>query len=221
MKALALSATVALVVLAPVPPQELTATFIGNAAVQISDGETTLVSDFPYQSGAFGYMAYDRSTFAPTTPVTLIISHQHADHWSPSARRDDGWRVLGPAAVVSGLARNAVVPMAPEVAVGAATVAPIRTSHANLEHYSYRVSWRGLRLYFTGDTEDPSPLLAESDLDVAFVTPWLLKAVLARAGRMPARQVVVYHHTERERLPECATNCRIPRQGERWSLAQR
>ena len=33
--------------------------FIGNMAFSISDGKTTLYSDFPYESSAFGYMKYD------------------------------------------------------------------------------------------------------------------------------------------------------------------
>jgi hypothetical protein len=33
--------------------------FIGNQAFLITDGNTTLLTDFPYTSGAFGYMTYD------------------------------------------------------------------------------------------------------------------------------------------------------------------
>ena len=33
--------------------------FIGNAAFRITDGTTTLLTDFPYRSGASGYMSYE------------------------------------------------------------------------------------------------------------------------------------------------------------------
>ena len=57
------------------------------------------------------------------------------------------------------------------------------------------MSWRGQELYFTGDTEEPAALLDQEGLDVAFVSPWLLDAVLGRGERVNARQVIVYHHT--------------------------
>jgi hypothetical protein len=43
----------------PAQAPSLTATFIGNMAFAITDGATTLYTDFPYESGVFGYMAYD------------------------------------------------------------------------------------------------------------------------------------------------------------------
>lgn len=39
---------------AAAPAGELKFTFIGNMAFHVTDGKTTLVSDFPYRSGAFG-----------------------------------------------------------------------------------------------------------------------------------------------------------------------
>ncbi|MCI0415294.1 hypothetical protein L0222_21180, partial [bacterium] len=39
--------------------EELEFRFIGNMAFAISDGKVTLYTDFPYESGAFGYMKYD------------------------------------------------------------------------------------------------------------------------------------------------------------------
>jgi hypothetical protein len=43
----------------------------------------------------------------------------------------------------------------------AIAVTAIPTAHANVEHYSYRVDWNGLSLYFVGDTDDPTALLAQ------------------------------------------------------------
>ena len=39
------------------------------------------------------------------------------------------------------------------------------------------------------------------DLDVAFVSPWLLEAVLEKKGRVDARHVVCYHQTPDEKVP--------------------
>ena len=43
-------------VVAPSPGIE--ARFIGNSAFEVSDGTATILIDFPYQSGAFGYMTF-------------------------------------------------------------------------------------------------------------------------------------------------------------------
>ena len=82
------------------------------------------------------------------------------------------------------------------------TFRPLATPHASLEHYSYVVEWRGLRLYFTGDTEDTASLLAARELDVAFVSPWLLRTVQKQGRRIDARHIVVYHHRDAETVVE-------------------
>jgi L-ascorbate metabolism protein UlaG (beta-lactamase superfamily) len=103
--------------------------------------------------------------------------------------------VIGPKDVVQGLEARAL-PLAPRIEYRGMLIEPVATAHADREHYSYRVTWKGLRLYFTGDTDDVEPLLKESQLDVAFVSPWLLEAARERRARIGARRVVVYHHAE-------------------------
>jgi L-ascorbate metabolism protein UlaG (beta-lactamase superfamily) len=201
------------------PPLQIQ--FIGNEAVAVSDGRLLLVTDFPYQSGAFGYMRYEPSALDPAgRSVVLLITHRHDDHFDPRAVRDTSWRVLAPAEVARRLPSGLVLPLDTVVSVGGATVRPIATSHHNgaVEHYSYLVEWAGRRLYFVGDTEDPAALLAQRHLDVAFVSPWLWKAVRNRNARIDARQVVIYHHRTGETVPGCTGTCRVPSQGERWTL---
>lgn len=72
----------------------------------------------------------------------------------------------------------------------------------------------GRRLYFSGDTESPAHLIVLRELDVAFVSPWLYRAVLKAGGRVDARRVVIYHHESTEAVPECRQGCHVPRQGE-------
>jgi L-ascorbate metabolism protein UlaG (beta-lactamase superfamily) len=195
--------------------------FIGNEAVAISDGRLLLVTDFPYQSGAFGYMRYEPSVLDPAgRSVVLLITHRHDDHFDPRTVRDTSWRVLAPAEVARRLPSGLVLPLDTVVSVGGATVRPIATSHHNaaVEHYSYLVEWAGRRLYFVGDTEDPVALLAQRQLDVAFVSPWLWKAERNRNARIDARQVVIYHHRSGETVPGCTGNCRVPSRGETWGI---
>ena len=66
--------------------------FIGNMAFQISDGAFTILTDYPYISGAFGYMEYQSETVKPVGTVLSLVTHEHDDHWNPASfRKAPGW----------------------------------------------------------------------------------------------------------------------------------
>lgn len=178
---------------------ELRFRFIGNEAFEITDGDQTLLTDFPYESGYSIYMDYPESEIHRRENSVCLITHTHRDHFEPSLVGAIGCKVVGPAGEV--------------VELGNLTVRPVRTPHRDLEHYSYLVEWQGLRLFFVGDTEADEQV--PDELDVLFVSPWLLSELEA-AGRRPAREVVVYHHTADERV-QC-DGCRVPRQGETFVI---
>jgi L-ascorbate metabolism protein UlaG (beta-lactamase superfamily) len=199
----------------PAQRQALDARFIGNMAVAITDGTTTVISDFPYQSGYSSYMTYDAAEIRSATSATLVlITHRHSDHWEPSLFAKTSWSVAGPDDVVTGIAPARVVSLKSPAKFGAAQIEPIQTPHAGIGHYSYVVTWLGRRLYFSGDTESPEHLITLKNLDVAFVSPWLLRYVLKTGAKIDARQVVIYHHRSGERVAECAAACLVPRQGQ-------
>ena len=102
---------------------------------------------------------------------------------------------------------------------GAVRITPVPSVHAQIQHFSYVVDWSGRRLFFSGDTEDLAPLLAQRDLDVAFVSPWLLARARARAAVIPARRVVVYHHQDGEDVVDYQSR-QVPRQGDTILLSE-
>jgi L-ascorbate metabolism protein UlaG (beta-lactamase superfamily) len=185
-------------------------------AVHVTDGKSSVLTDFPYESGAFGYMEW-QERLVPDGPKPLcIVTHAHRDHFAPDVAGQYCARLLGPRDATKGWAGE-VLAMSELVGRDGLAIRPIRTPHAGLEHYSYRVSWHGRELYFSGDTEDPSALLEQKGLDVAFVSPWLLDSVLKRQKRVDARRVVVYHH--RPGTTESAyPGAEVPTQGESWSV---
>ncbi len=199
----------------------LEARFIGNMAFAITDGTTTLFTDFPYESGYSIYMEYDADEIRSTTAdAVALITHRHGDHWDRLLFERTGWRVIAPEDALHGVASGRIVralPVAPARATftaGPLTIDALPTPHANMGHYSYLVSWHGRRLYFTGDTDSPDQLLAMTDLDVAFVSPWLFERA-ARAGRrIDARRIVIYHQTADAAIKGCHEPCRVPKQGE-------
>ena len=193
--------------------------FIGNMAVAITDGAVTVVTDFPYESGYSGYMTYAPSAIRSGTNTTLaLITHRHRDHWERSLFSGTTWRVAGPSDVTAGLPADRVVPLAATTTFGPVTIERFETPHANVGHYSYVVTWHGRRLYFSGDTESGDSLASAKNLDVAFVSSWMYRALLRRGVTIDAKRIVIYHHHTGERVPECVDRCVVPAQGDAIQL---
>lgn len=104
------------------------------------------------------------------------------------------------------------------VEAGAFHIDRFLTGHAGTGHYSYLVTWRGRRLSFPGDTEDPAHVLTQRDLDLLFVSPWLSCAVTQAGARFPASDIVLYHQSLENPVPTCGEP-RTVAQGARWTLA--
>ena len=205
------------------PPAELRATFIGNMGVHLTDGKVAVLTDLPYKSGAFGYMEWSKAAVPKGSAPLCVFTHSHDDHFDPSLVADLCKAVLGPKDVekaAGAIALDTKLELAPQIEWEGVTIRPIATPHAGLEHYSYLLEWGGTRLYFTGDTDDTKALLAAKDLDVAFVSPWLLAAVKAKKQRIDAHQVVVYHHRVGEIVAEHQDRI-VPTQGQVLTLKPR
>ena len=207
----------ALLTAAPARAGELRARFIGNMAFRISDGTASLLTDFPYEPGYAGYMSWTAEQVPANDAQTLcLITHGHRDHFDRERFAGMTAKLIGPSDVVKGFESRAL-PMAPRIEYRGMTIEPLRTTHGDREHYSYRVTWNGLRLYFTGDTDDVGPLLEERELDVAFVSPWLLEAARERRARIGAKRVVVYHHAPQYLGPDYQERI-LPKQGDELLL---
>jgi hypothetical protein len=201
--------------------RRLRATFIGNMAVHVTDGERAIVTDFPYEPGAFGYMDWTRS-LVPEGPRPLcLITHSHDDHFAWKRAGEFCGSLLGPKDVVQRAGSSvAAVPLEPETRWNGIVIRPVATRHAGLEHYSYVVDWGGTRLYFSGDTDDANPLVKERGLAAAFVSPWMLRFLKESEAGIDARTVVVYHHQANEDVPEALGRI-VPSQGQVLELGPR
>lgn len=208
------------------PQPSLEARFIGNMAYAISDGATTLFTDFPYQSGYSDYMKYDAREIRSRTPRSVaLITHRHSDHWDSALFSLTDWLVIGPADAVRGAAANRVlrslpvVPAPQSVNFEGMSIDALPTPHAGIGHYSYLVTWHGQRLYFTGDTDDAQALLTAKNLDVAFVSPWLFERARSSGRPIDARRIVIYHQDPGQTsLPGCSGVCSVPKQGDTFRL---
>ena len=176
--------------------------FIGNEAFLITDGQTTLLTDFPYQSGAFGYMTYGSDAAQGVENGLCLITHGHADHFDGKLFSATNFAIIAPPSVLASLSTERKIPFREEMAYRDITVRPFRTPHGDIEHYSYLVSWHRLRLYIAGDTADTAALKNQKDLDAAFVSPWLLEKMRSENHNIAAKRVIVYHHKPGESVPE-------------------
>jgi Xaa-Pro aminopeptidase len=213
----ALAAACLLLSMAQAQADQLELRFIGNMAFAISDGSTTLYTDFPYESGYSDYMTYDFDAVPKTPGALCLITHGHRDHFDAPLFAKMEARLIAPPAVAAKVSAGRAIPFAPKMSYRNIAIEALPTPHASIEHFSYLVTWHGRRLYFTGDTDSTDQLLAMRDLDVAFVSPWLLEAVADKKKSIDAKQVVVYHQTSDENVP-LIQNRIVLRQGEAFLL---
>lgn len=183
--------------------------FIGNEGVEISDGKATLLVDFPYVSGAFGYMSYDPSELKPRANSICLFTHRHDDHFAPELIAKLGCRVLAPPDAAAKV-KNATA-ITSVTRVGEITITPRSFEHAGVDHHCYLIEWNGRRLYFTGDTALVEALVGLPDLDVAFLSPWLATSAAVKQALPQAKQLVIYHHRDGETVPACKA-CLVPKQ---------
>ncbi len=194
--------------------EELEFRFIGNMAFAISDGKVTLYTDFPYESGAFGYMKYDLKDVKISKNGFCLITHSHRDHWAAELFQPLNLKLIGPPDVLRGVDPSHVVPFAKEIQYEGIRVQAFPTPHGhNITHYSYLVIWHGVRMYFTGDTEELETLLSMKDLDAAFISPWLAQALSEKKQSVDAKRIFVYHHADGENVVPLEKSI-APKQGQ-------
>lgn len=196
------------------PGKDLEVTFIGNEAFEITDGSVTLLSDFPYQSGAFGYMTYDMAAVKPRGKVLCLVTHEHDDHFSPGLWAERDWHLLASPRIKTIGNHKLRLNFADTVDFEGIRIFSQKTPHTTA-HYSYLVEWHGKRLYFPGDTE-LLDFFPKKRIDVLFITPWLLEKAQKQKVQLNAKRVVVYHHQNGDSV-DCS-GCIVPKQGDKFLL---
>ncbi len=193
--------------------KSLEMSFIGNEAFRITDGDYILLTDFPYKSGVYDYMAYEFYFPGTTGNVLSLITHRHIDHFEPLLFSDQKWNIIGPRDVTIPLEQTKVIKFADNMSFGPIRITPRKSSHANTEHYSYLVNWAGKKLYFTGDTEDISSLKDLPELDALFITGWFYRKAKLNDMLPETEKIIIYHHRAEDIIPDC-TDCIIPEQNQ-------
>lgn len=181
----------AVTLLAAAPP-DLRITLVGNAGVVVTDGQTTLLVDLPYEPGAFGYMDYDPGALVPEGSTVSVVTHHHRDHFDRELfRGGDDWRLIAPPSARAGVDASRIIE-GDSVTVGAFSIVSLRTPHTD-DHRSYRIRWGDRVLVVPGDTESPDFLRDQPAIDLLFLTPWLSCYAERAEVTVSAARSVAYH----------------------------
>jgi hypothetical protein len=170
----------------------ITIRFIGNCGLYLTDGSLDVYTDFPYKSGAFGYMKYPASELDSIRPnATQLFTHRHPDHYSKKLVKHLSGTVYGPWKVAKKRKTDLSLP---QYAAADFSVEAFKTKHRFAHHhYSYLITWHGKRIYINGDAESPETILKQDSMDLAFVPIWILQETQEQNVKIKSDRFAVYH----------------------------
>ena len=183
---------------------ELKIQFIGNAAFHITDGESTLLTDFPYKSGAYGYMQYRMEDVKPIKDGLCLITHPHLDHWDQELFEETDHAIIAPPDILENIKSDKKIPFDDVMTYKDIVVKAFETRHGgpprHFKHYSYLVTWHGLRLYIPGDTVVDHALTMK-DIDIMFIPVWFTNKIRSQDLAIDAKTRVVFHQQQGQEIP--------------------
>ena len=206
-----------LLAVGPAAAQELEFRFIGNDGFEISDGSSTLLIDFPYHSGAFGYMAFDPGELTARDNSLCVFTHRHDDHFDPGAIEGVGCQVAGPPEVLKKVDASVRLEDGPSWQFGGAEIDCLDTEHVDVDHCSYVIRWHGRSIFISGDVEELSGLYGlEEQLDIIIISSWLVPHESRIRQRFPDAEIVLAHHVAGEERA-ISSGCVVPKQGSTYA----
>ncbi len=170
---------------------EIKIKFIGNCGLHLTDGDLNIYVDFPYKSGAFNYMEFDKSELDSIKENSIFLfTHKHPDHYSIKNMRKTLRKKHGKKYGKWNLKKleqlcNSMQDF---------TITPIETNHSlSFTHYSYLLTWHGKRIYLYGDTETSDIALTMTNLDWAFIPYWTALQINKKNAHLDSKMIGVYH----------------------------
>lgn len=170
---------------------EIKIKFIGNCGLHMTDGELNIYSDFPYKSGAYGYMNFDESELDSIKENSIFLfTHKHADHYSGKnmrrTLRKKGGQKFGPSNIKK---LKEFAKINPDF-----EIETFKTKHRfSFNHYSYLITWHGKRIFLSGDTESAETIGEIKKMDIAFLPTWILNDAHEKKITIDANKIGVYH----------------------------
>ncbi len=169
---------------------EIKISFIGNCALNMTDGISNIYIDFPYKSGAHKYMKYENSELENVKNNSIFIfTHKHNDHYSEKLLKKYQGQKYGPWNINE---LDKIKESIPDF-----EIQPFKTSHKvygiSFEHYSYLITWHNKKIYLSGDTGELEDLSKIKNIDYAFINPWMFMTSRREKISIDAKFFGIYH----------------------------
>ncbi|PWI31113.1 hypothetical protein DI383_00095 [Flavobacteriaceae bacterium LYZ1037] len=186
--------------------KEIQIEFIGNCGLHMTDGTTNFYIDFPYKSGAHGYMEFNDSELDSIQENSIFIfTHNHSDHYSKKnlkkVMKNKGGQTYG----VSNISELEKL----GESIENFEIQAFKTDHTvfgiSFRHYSYLITWHNKKIYLSGDTTEPETLSQMEEIDLAFVPYWILKNAKDQNITIDAKMFAIYHLYP-EQIPSAKEN---------------
>jgi L-ascorbate metabolism protein UlaG (beta-lactamase superfamily) len=196
-------------------------TFLGNCGLFMTDGEINVYVDFPYKSGAYGYMTYEPELLDNILPNSIFLfTHGHADHFSRKLFKRTHQKLYGPWPVKIYMNQKRKYKLEElNDSLPGFVITKFKTRHGfSFKHYSYLIEWHGKRIFISGDTHLADTLVSIKNLDMVFAAPWVLTNAWERKLKIDAKQIILYHHRSVESINNKSDKIIVPEQNERFKL---
>ena len=186
--------------------KEIEIEFIGNCGLHMTDGISNFYIDFPYKSGAHGYMEFDESELDSIQENSIFIfTHKHSDHYSKKNLKKVMKRKSGQTYGVSNISELEKL----GESIENFEIKALKTNHTvfgiSFRHYSYLITWHNKKIYLSGDTTEPETIGKIEKIDLAFVPYWILKNANEQNITIDAKMFAVYHLYP-EQIPNAKEN---------------
>jgi len=170
---------------------EIKIRFIGNCGLYLSDGNSNLYTDFPYKSGAYGYMKYDPIEIDSIKENALFLfTHQHADHYSKKIIKQIQNKHKG--SVFGSWNTDEFDKL--NKAMSDFKIEIFKTKHRfSVAHYSYLITWHGKRIFLSGDTETADTIAGIKNINWAFMPYWVMLDANEKNLKIDTEKVGIYH----------------------------
>jgi len=174
--------------------KEIKIEFLGNCGLYLTDGTTNIYTDFPYKSGAHGYMEFDESELDNIKENSIFIfTHKHSDHYSKKNLKKVIKEKGGTKYGVSNISELEKL----NKTLNDFEIKAFKTKHKvfgiNFRHYSYLITWHGKRIYLSGDTTNPETIGKIKNIDLAFIPYWLYENAKEQNVLIDADEIGIYH----------------------------
>jgi ribonuclease BN (tRNA processing enzyme) len=170
---------------------EIKIQFIGNCGLYLTDGKSNLYIDFPYKSGAYGYMTYAQTKIDSIKENSIFLfTHRHADHYSKKILKQikskhkgkvfGNWNTNKFKKIINSFDNF--------------KIESFKTKHKfTFKHYSHLITWHGKRIYLSGDTESAKTIATVKNIDWAFVPYWIMSDAKEKNLTIDADKIGIYH----------------------------